>query len=479
MKLHNLTLSSSKSALGTTGLLVFTAHIFLGFFAILTSDLIQPIDWWVIAPFCILSIILCILMLYTVVLKNNYSILFEPALFLAISFSIYYSFGPLLYVFGPTEGVELSINWYPINAIDSVRLIGINLIGFGITGLSYLYLSIPIVSFISEHASISWARFNREKIFFSLIAIGGIAKYIFILPFELGLSPIVPNALVRQLGRLLVIALILGWDGRQKKKIIIFSQALLILEICSGFLMFNKTEVLLAIFSTGLGRYLGTQNIKKLIVPILLFVFAFVVLNPIVTFSRNELVHRGNGVTVGAGLVERTEIVLEYFDRGDAFRDETLPGAWWSRLNYLPPQQAAIDLKNDNNGGTDLSILPYIFVPRILYPDKTEMTIAGTDLTEKITGMRLSSTGIGIFIDGYYNLGILGFIIFSITYGAGLRMWRDISEPVVRHESLAMFPIVFLGIFVGLRSDGFWLGDIAGPLILTLVMLLAFRISSK
>jgi len=118
-------------------------------------------------------------------------------------------------------------------------------------------------------------------------------------------------------------------------------------------------------------------------------------------------------------------------------------------------------------------------VPRLLYPDKPAMSGAGVELTEKVTGSRHSSTGIGVFVDGYYMLGWLGVLLASVTYGFSLRAYSVIARTIVRNRCLIMYPLVFAGIYTGLRSDGWWSTDVAGSMVLTLVLLALFRTSPK
>ena len=143
-------------------------------------------------------------------------------------------------------------------------------------------------------------------------------------------------------------------------------------------------------------------------------------------------------------------------------------------MNYLPSQQAAVDLFNKGQGSDDFKKALWVFVPRALVPSKPVLTASGLDLNEKVTGFRNSSTGIGVYVDGYYMLGWLGVLLASFTYALVLRFYAVIARSIVTSRALLMYPLVFLGIYAGLRSDGWWLTDIAGPAVLVLFVFSIF-----
>jgi len=460
---------------------VFLIYGIFGIVTMLFAPSIDTENWWAIFPFCLFSFGLLGYVLFATIARDPSSLVSEVGIYLIVSYLVYFIFGPLLYVWGPSEGAEFSKAWYQINSSESVWLVGFNALGVSLSGLAYVLITFPSIAAISHGASKSWSKFSAINVFWGLVFIGFIAKYLFVVPYELGLTKSIPDSAMRQLGRLLIIAIILGNAFKANKKSIQFaSNILTALEIFSGLLMFNKTEAILAIMAALLGQYINSKNINKLVIKATLLLALFVFIGPIVTFGRNELVARGRGVAVAADLAERLEITQQFFETNSDYRNEgQVAGSWWSRLNYLPPQQAALDLYKSGNGGQDIYLIPFIFVPRFIYPEKPEMTVAGVDLTEKVMGHRLSSTGIGIFVDGFYNLGWIGFILASISYGLALKIYAEITKPILKNNAFAMYPLVFMGIFVGSRIDGWWLTDVAGPLVFAVILLWIYRLTSK
>lgn len=409
-------------------------------------------------------------------------ILYEPVLFLALACAVYYAFGPLLYVMGPADAIEYSRSWYWVDATDALWLTGINFIGFGLAGSAYSATRLPTLAIIVDSTANAWSKISIATTFAAFLTIGLVAKYLFVLPYELLLIQSEPTGTTRQLARLLLAALLIGFAYRdaERPSLYALTKFVLVGEIITGILMFNKTETLVAIIAAMLGHYYYTRRLRTLLIAACIAALVYISIGSVVTFGRNELVARGGGVPIPADLRGRFEIIGQYFGGGETqLRPEEISGAWWSRLNYLPSQQSAIDLYHENNGGDDLSRLPWIFIPRLLYPDKPIMSVAGYDLTEKITGRRHSSTGIGVFVDGYYNLGWLGLVIGSLAYGYVLRAYSVMSFGIVKRRAVIMYPLVFMGIYAGVRADGWLLIDVAGPLVTALVLLGLFHIFSR
>ena len=108
------------------GIAVFGAHLFLGVFALEVASFVDPNAWWWLAPFCIVSLMMFGYLVYRALAAEPAGILYESGLFLAISCAVYYAFGPLLFVIGPAEAANYSKSWYPVNATESMWLIGLN-----------------------------------------------------------------------------------------------------------------------------------------------------------------------------------------------------------------------------------------------------------------------------------------------------------------------------------------------------------------
>ncbi|MCC6739659.1 MAG: hypothetical protein IT452_11500 [Planctomycetia bacterium] len=457
-------------------------HLFLGGVALAVSPSIGREEWGWLAPFCLLSIALIAAMLVAMWKSCGTAIVQETAAFLALSTGVYFSFGPLLHVFGPADAIAYSRSWFPIGAEDAVRITGINFVGFAISGLTCASIRLGIISHIAERTARSWARVPPATVFLLFALVGVVTQFLFVLPYDLRLSQAAPSGLLRQAENLGVIAIMVGWASRRNgpRWVDPCAKALLVLEICIGLLQFNKNASLLPVLAAGIGEYLGTRNTRNVLISATLAILLYWFLVPIVTYGRQELSPRSGGEPAPADLMERKDIVMRYFTTRQ-FRDpaDEIPSGWWVRLNYLSPQQAGLEMYERGYGGDDFGRVAWIVVPRFINPDKPEMTVAGVDFNQKVVGFRTTSTGTGVFVDGYYNLGWLGVLITSLTYGLALRVYANIARPVLQAGAFIMYPLVFKGVHVALRADGWWLADVAGPVVFVVVAMIGLGVVSR
>lgn len=424
-------------------------------------------------PFCVFSIGMLSILFISKIKKNPANIILDPLICFALACAVYYSFGPLLYIFGPQEGSDYSLSWYPIEARNGLWLTGLNFIGIGVTGCIYRITRFNFVASITESSARRWSKIRPDSVVIYFIVIGTIFKFLFVIPFEFGVTKIPPSAITRAIQNFILVGIFIGYstpDIKNSAKTVL--KYALIMQVVTGILMFNKTETLLAILSAGVGLYIAKQRVQHLIYLSICIIVFYVVLGPIILFGRNQLGNLGTDGLKVAGLLDRAILVQDYFDSQTGnFQSNETPGMWWSRLNYLPPQQAAVDLKNRGRGSDDFQLALWILVPRIIVPDKPILTTAGSNLTDKIHGFSTSSTGIGVFTDGYYNFGWFGVIFASLSYGLALSLYRTIARPIIINRAFVLYPLALIGITVALRPDGWWLTDIAGPIVLTLAAL--------
>jgi hypothetical protein len=406
--------SAMLPAIGHSG---FRVHLFLGLLALEFASFVEPSAWWWLVPFCIVSLTMLGYLVYRALAAEPTRILYESGLFLAISGAVYYAFGPLLFVIGPAEAADLSKSWYWVDATQSMWLMGLNFIGIGLTGFAFCFARFPSLAKVAYTAARRWARMSPVRVLVVFVLIGLVAKYLVVVPFELRLTKNVPSAVARQLTQLLVLAVLVGWMYKDigPRWIGALAKLLLLTEVTTGFLMFNKPAVLIVMMAAGLGNYFRQRRLRNLLFTALVGFLIYMLIGPIVNFGRNELAYRGRGQPVAATLSQRFDIAVTYFTGGESHhRQQEIAGSWWSRLNYLSSQQAAVELHDQGRGSDDLGRVMWIFVSRLLFPSKPEMTVAGVDLYEKIAGSRGSSTGIGVFVDGYYILGWFGVLLASI-----------------------------------------------------------------
>ena len=166
---------------------------------------------------------------------------------------------------------------------------------------------------------------------------------------------------------------------------------------------------------------------------------------------------------------DRLFVLINAFDKpGES------EGGIWPRLAYTTAQFAAVDLYDIGQGGNDIELMAWVFLPRALFPNKPIITRSGEELNQKITGFSTSSTGIGLFISGYFNLGWIGLIFVSVTAGVIMSVFSAVSRAIVNAGSLILFPVDLVGMMMGFRVDGHFVADYLGTFAMILMPLLTF-----
>ncbi|WLI88022.1 hypothetical protein Q4S45_14880 [Massilia sp. R2A-15] len=460
---------------------IFSAHIFMGVIAIGLSQSIGPIGWEVIVPFCGASILLLMYLFLVRVVRNPSSLILDPIVCFALATAVYFGFGPLLYVFGPNETAEYSLAWYPTDPRAGLWLIALHFIGIGITGITCISTRFNAVSRAASVCATRWARISTEKVVVFFIVVGMLFRFFFVIPYEFGMIKMPPSALVRALQNFVLVGFFIGFSlprmNRSLRKLLKYA---LVVQVGTSILMFNKTEVLLAVLSAGLGMFIARGRIMSLVSMAGIAIAIYVVLGPLVLFGRNQLLDSGTDGMRVAGMIDRGVLVQEYLEsRRTGGQSGETEAMWWYRLNYIPSQHAAVDLYNEGRGSESFKNVLWLFVPRSIYPDKPILSSEGAMLTDKVHGFSTSSTGIGVFADGYYNFGWFGVVLSAITYGLVLSVYRCIARPIINQKAFALYPLALVGVTVAIRPDGWWLLDVAGPVILVLAGLFLVRSFSE
>jgi len=216
-------------------------------------------------------------------------------------------------------------------------------------------------------------------------------------------------------------------------------------------------------------------TITKLISAGTLVVAVYFILTPIVNHGRSEIALR-YGSNTQAGLVERSEVLFEYFIIDPDLRQKDDIQGEFSRLSYVSASTFVIHLYDTGHPGDWPKILPAVFVPRLLWPEKPIVTNIGRDINELATGRRTSSVGAGVFADTYWAMGWLGVILFMSVYGIIIGGLTRFTFFVMRDERWIYFPVVLIALRQGLRTDGHYIADVAGNIIILAAMYVLLRI---
>lgn len=433
-------------------------------------------SWSTLAVVCVLLLVTMAVGAYDIFSRDKHAAVYDPSFYMCLSGATYFGFGPLMYLFAAPDSIDNAQAYYPVTALDALFVTGMNAAGLGLAGLCFLIGSFKLSAGTAATAAQRTGSFPFSLVFYGSLTLGAAAKYLFILPYDFGFTEAVPSALAFTSAQFLLVTILAGFNTTRSanKSIFLLSYGLLITEVVIGLLMFNKTQMLLPIIAAGLGRYLQTFEIRALLTYAGFAVAVYVLATPVVTYARNVQEFLGGYEGQSFTLTSRAEIISAYVSGSQMELASAAPQAWWERLNNVPAQVAAVDFYNQGDGGTDYERLPWLIVPRALYADKPIMSDAGYALNEKVNGNHQSTVAVGIFVDGFYNWGYIGLAVYSATYGLMLRFFCEISRVVVRSRSVIMYPLIFMGVYAGMRPDGWWIIDVVNTWLIGAVLLVAY-----
>jgi hypothetical protein len=319
-------------------------------------------------------------------------------------------------------------------------------------------------------------RIHPKTAFWLFALIGGYsAVTVFVLDMS-GTDEVVSGT-VRTLSQVILIAILIGamYRGRGRRTLHILSLLAATAVSLLGLMSFNKSAVLQPWMVYLFGFYLGRPTAKWIGLIVILLVAALIALTRPIGDARSML---GNSVI---DLRSRAAILESALTPRSDSELSDMGGTAWIRLCYVVPQVAAVSFYEAGLGGDDAELLAWVLVPRVLFPNKPIITRSGTDFNFKITGSDTSSTGMGIFISGYYNWGWLGLIAVSTAAGLILAIFAAVARGVVACGSALLLPVAMVGAYMAFRIDGHFVADYWGTFAMVMVpfLIIGFSLSPR
>ncbi|MDH6185995.1 hypothetical protein [Polaromonas sp. CG_23.6] len=438
-------------------------------------DHVKADDWWVVGLLLIISGASLLPYLYSALKRPITIVLADHLLVLAVAFFVYFIIGALLLSLGPHDEVEFAMSYYRINASKAVSVAAFNSIGFGFALMISLLAPKRIFSRLSRLAVRVGVRVPLEWVI-ALFLIIGLCSYIYVWIFDANPQPdTVISGSWRSLSNLLLAAIILGaaHQGSGAKVFRFLSICIAMALAFSGLLLLNKGQVMMPILALCMG-YIWRLGVRRVALPSLVIILTIflIIASPVATV-RNLY-----GASSKVEFDTRIPLLWDGIvnPKKDTLESDYYP---WARFCYTPSQAAAIDLYDSGNGGTDIELIGWVFLPRFLFPNKPVITATGQEFNYKLTGSMNSSTGQGVFVNGYYNLGFIGVVFSGLGVGFILTYTSLFAAFVFKSRALIWLPFALLGSYMAFRIDGFFIGDFLGPFSLLLYGLIGIMIISK
>jgi hypothetical protein len=389
----------------------------------------------------------------------------DPFIVLIASVTLYFFLGPLLLVFGPESAAEAAQAFYRVDAREALRITAMNTVGLAmLLSTAAIFDGARLEKWMRQPVE-AVGRLPVGTVFATFLSVG-LASKVYLFSVDSSPNPDVVSGMYRTIAHLLTAAILIGvlFRGRRERLVHALAIAATVVDSSMGALLFNKSAVLIPWLVLFYGLYLRRSGRWVVIAMIAVAMVSLTRLSSPIGDARNILTREGDTSA-------RTRLtILGEVSQEDRL-SQSLFGSAWQRLCYLTPQAAAVDLYENGEGGDAIELVGWVLVPRLLFPDKPIITRAGPAFNMKVRGSATASTGIGIFIDGYYNLGWAGLLGISLASGWILSMFAAVGRTIIDGDSVVLLPIVLLGSFIAFRVDGYFVSDYFGTFAIVMYLL--------
>lgn len=384
--------------------------------------------------------------------------------------AMYYGIGPLILCYG----TDASIASYTYLAISESELLRTNILNISFLLLYFsfygIFLSRTLVSKDQLCANLSH-KSSALVVVWCCGLLGLPIRILLCMPYELGLFNFPLPGAVFQLGNLVTICLLPLWYliGRGNRNVLPIGVAILLVELFFGFLVFSKSSVVIAILFMLLGFNIGRKDVIAASFGICLILIVYYLVAPIITVCREQR----NTV----GYIERKSLYEEILLRSAISYDVLTDSSQvrtrrveidmqegWLRLNYSNSQAWVMNKYDQGEPINSYKDALWVVAPRLIFPDKPNMTERGVDLNEMIHGRRTSSMAVGIAAEAYGYGGVFGVLCVSLLV-ALIMVFVD-KEYSMWSQNWLFLPVQVIIIRMGYRFDGALVSDFLGTIVL-------------
>jgi hypothetical protein len=424
-----------------------------------------------LSHFASLFLMLGAIFLAAMLAATRPGVIWFPITWFLLTTAAYFGFGPLMYYRANWETVNYTNQFYPMDWAGLWRVSQLNLAGvalvLGFAVVLRALLRVPDGLSISISRPLTRLEAARAwKLALVFLAVGLPIRWLLGLPLQLGIFDFEMPGVLLQMASLSTLALIPLYVLRGPPTDIRAQTLFLWLagsELLYGLVSLSKMEILKVLIVMALAATLRPIRFGKLATYGVIGLVSFGLLVPVITYARiafdvRGLQSAGDIMKLGGDLAG-PEAALKLAD--------SLPKVqlWWARVNYAPPQLFTLHAYDYGRPGETFALIPWTFVPRLLYPDKPVMT-SGKDFNELINGTRSSQSAPGFFGEGYWNLGWIGVVLTCLVVALVYVLFEIYAVRALIAQRFEYLPVIFLGLFVGIQQDSWAVPTILGALVL-------------
>lgn len=388
-------------------------------------------------------------------------IVWAPLFWFRLSSAIYFGIGPIIpHIVDDQILTQIyALYYYSDNTALKVNLI--TSAGLFVSLFASIYLIRWVCKNVKSINKFKLANFSILPFAITFLISGCILRYGLVLPYTFGLSSVTLAGSVSAASNAFYVGiyLIIVYAVNNRPFLLPFIILLVGFEVFISVISFAKTDLLLILIFSFMGFISNKVSKYRIVTGVVIIALAYSLFQPLVGFGRAQIAMR-YGEIRGASLQERFDIVQTYLDGDDALTVTGQDGL--ARLSYMNVNAFVVDRYDAGQPGRTLNYAAAVFVPRAFWPNKPVITDLGSDLNFEVFGRRSSSLGAGLFSEAYWNFGWAGIPIMMIITSIILSIFTITSMRIMSLRDWFFLPFVFLGVYIGLRVDGFFVPDVLG-----------------
>ena len=407
--------------------------------------------------------IICSITVYRSILKDKTAILY-PMTSALLASTFYFGFGPLFYFFGSESSYDYAQLQF---AMDQRFLHATNLLNATFLFLVYTGHAIAIRTKLLSNASPKnfhhddQARIHAIQLILFCVLAGGGAKYL-LMDGKLASLASLLSHLTILLDICLAPMAYLAARGRTFSRILfaIMFVGMFVLSL----MMFSKTAMMRSAAMALTGLVLGGTRPRWILAfSAVVFVQFIIFATPVANLrdERNKVFGKNDST-----LSDHAKLISNMYEEGRLFENDDNHTTWFLRLNYAPTQAFAIHQYEIGRVGDSYKHAFWVFVPRILYPNKPSMTEIGIEYSTEFNGNSNNSVSIGIAGEAYNNGGVVMLLVIGLLLGVEFAFFERVVTNLI-HSVWLYFPCFILIVLMGTRVDGHLVPDYIGtPMII-------------
>ena len=230
----------------------------------------------------------------------------------------------------------------------------------------------------------------------------------------------------------------------------------ILIESTLGLLMFNKTELLFPLIFSFLGVLFQRATLMRMLVGGVALFLVYSVATPFAAYGRSQEARDTGSIDT---TLSRSIVIASRYDWRVGNQDEGEFQGGWARLTYITAGSFAISQYDQGVPGTTMENVFLILVPRVVYPDKPNMSLIFAEFNYAVTGNDKSQSAPGIPPEGYWNYGWAGVVGFAVLMGVVYALWSIYAIATLQAGAWHLLFISLIGVRVASRIDGLIVTD--------------------